>query len=161
MHIICLTPLEAGVYNDHNSDNIAAPPEGWAYIPEGFSLPATFPRLGSIEAEEMPYTREVETEKEVTRERKEPVLDDNGNPVLDEEGNPFTNAVEYIEKVSVKEEQKYTMLTVTSMTEGTLPAPLPASTPSTEERVQALEETAAQQAEILNILLSGETEEQV
>ncbi len=32
-------------------------------------------------------------------------------------------------------------------------------TPSTEERVAALEETTSQQGEILNILLSGETEE--
>ena len=53
MHIICLTPLEEGVYNDHKTDNITVPPEGWAYIPEDFPLPSTFPRLGSIEAEEV------------------------------------------------------------------------------------------------------------
>ena len=34
MHIICLTPLEEGVYNDHKSDNITEPPEGWAMIPD-------------------------------------------------------------------------------------------------------------------------------
>jgi len=33
--------------------------------------------------------------------------------------------------------------------------------PTTEERVTALEETTTQQGEILNILLSGETEESV
>lgn len=50
MHIICLTPLEEGVYNDHKADHITAPPDGWAMIPEDFPLPSTFPRLGSIEA---------------------------------------------------------------------------------------------------------------
>lgn len=64
MHIICLTPLKEGVYNDNNSDNITAPPEGWAYIPEDFSLPSTFPRLGSLEAAELPCIFEVEVEKD-------------------------------------------------------------------------------------------------
>lgn len=50
MHIIDLTPLEEGVYNDHKADHITAPPDGWAMIPEDFPLPSTFPRLGSIEA---------------------------------------------------------------------------------------------------------------
>lgn len=53
MHIICLTPLEEGVYNDHSSDSIIAPPDGWAMIPEGLLKPPTFPRLGSIEAAEI------------------------------------------------------------------------------------------------------------
>ena len=53
MHIICLTPVEPGVYNDHESAHIAAPPAGWAVIPENVSLPSTFPRLGSIEVEEV------------------------------------------------------------------------------------------------------------
>ena len=53
MHIICLTPLAPGVYNDHKADHITAHPDGWAVIPEGIPLPATFPRLGSIEAEEI------------------------------------------------------------------------------------------------------------
>ena len=53
MHIICLTPLEAGVYNDHNADHITAPPDGWAIIPEDLPKPSTFPRLGSIEAGEI------------------------------------------------------------------------------------------------------------
>lgn len=62
MHIICLTPLEKGVYNDHEADHITAPPEGWAMIPEDFPLPSTFPRLGSLEAENVTYTYEVELE---------------------------------------------------------------------------------------------------
>ena len=123
MHIICLTPLEPGVYNDHKADHITAPPDGWAYIPEDFTLPSTFPRLGSIEAEELTYKREVE--------------DENGEPVIHE----------------------YTMMTVTSMTEGTLPEPVPVPepVPTTEDRLAAVEETTAQQGEILSILLSGET----
>jgi hypothetical protein len=56
MHIICLTPVEPGVYNDHKADHITTPPDGWAYIPEDFPLPSTFPRLGSIEAEEIDGT---------------------------------------------------------------------------------------------------------
>ena len=60
MHIICLTPLAEGVYNDHKADHITVPPDGWAMIPEDFPLPSTFPRLGSLEAEELTCTREVE-----------------------------------------------------------------------------------------------------
>ena len=99
MHIICLTPLEPGVYNDHYTSNITTPPEGWAYIPEDFPLPSTFPRLGSIEAEELTYKREVE--------------DENGEPVIHE----------------------YTMMTVTAMTEGTLPEPVPVPEPEDKNSV--------------------------
>ncbi len=59
MHIINLTPCEPGVYCDHYKSDISVPPEGWAYIPDDFPLPSTFPRLGSLEAEEKTYTREV------------------------------------------------------------------------------------------------------
>lgn len=92
MHIICLTPLEEGVYNDHASDTITAPPEGWAYIPEDFPKPSTFPRLGSLEAAELPYPYEVEVE---------------------EDGKMVT------------EQRTKMMMTVTAMTEGTLPEPQP------------------------------------
>lgn len=124
MHIIKLTPCEPGVYSDHKADHITVPPEGWAYIPEDFPLPGTFPRLGSIEAEERTYTREVET------------VDENGKPA--------------------KEERKYTMLTVTAMTEGTLPEPEPEPEPvkTPEERIAELEEA-------LELLLSGDTGEEV
>lgn len=66
MHIICMTPLAEGVYNDHKADHIIVPPEGWAYIPEEFPLPATFPRLGSLEAEERAYGEEGGTVLTVT-----------------------------------------------------------------------------------------------
>ena len=113
MHIICLTPIEDGVYNDHSAEHITQPPEGWAYIPDDMPLPSTFPRLGSIEAEELTYTREVE----VTKTRLVPVLDNDGNPMLDELGEPITQPEPYTDK----EPQEYKMMTVTAMTEGTLP----------------------------------------
>lgn len=92
MHIICLTPLEPGVYNDHKADHITMPPKGWAVIPDDFPMPSTFPRLGSIKAKEMTYTRDVE--------------------VIGADGEPVT------------EKQEYTMMTVISMTEGTVPEPV-------------------------------------
>lgn len=119
MHIICLEPLEDGVYNDHNSYNITAPPEGWAYIPEDFSLPSTFPRLGSLEAEELPYTYEVEIEKEVIKTREVPQYDENGNRL-----EVFV-AEEYTTTEIVTEQRTKMVMTVTAMTEGILPEPLP------------------------------------
>ena len=59
MHIINLTKLSNGAHQNNNSDCITNVPEGWAMIPDGFQLPSTFPLLGSLEAEEMTYTREV------------------------------------------------------------------------------------------------------
>lgn len=113
MHIICLTPLEAGVYNDHKADHITAPPEGWAMIPEDMVLPSTFPRLGSIEAKEITYTYDVETEKQ------------------DEETG---------EMVTVTEQREKVIMTVTVMTEGTLPEPEPEvePEPTAEEMLNAM-----------------------
>lgn len=111
MHIICLTPLEEGVYNDLKSKNIMAPPAGWAYIPDDFPLPLTFPRLGSIEAEEVTYTREVEVEREVIKMRDSGKVDDDLTPIMEE----------YTELEVVTEQREYTMMTVVSMTEGTPP----------------------------------------
>ena len=105
MHIINLTPLEEGVYNDHKADHITAPPEGWAMIPDDMVLPSTFPRLGSIEAKEITYTYDVETEKQD-----------------DETG----------EMVTVTEQRERVVMTVTDMTEGTLPDPVEPE-PTTEE----------------------------
>lgn len=119
MHIICLTPLAPGVYNDHKADHIAFPPDGWAYIPEDFALPSTFPRLGSIEAEEKTYTREEEGRKDVTKTREV--------ESFDAEGKPITVTEEYTEKELVTETVEYTMMTVTAMAEGTMPEPAPES----------------------------------
>jgi hypothetical protein len=121
MHIICLTPLAPGVYNDHKADHITAPPDGWAYIPEDFPLPSTFPRLGSIETEELTYTREVEVQKEVPKTRQVSVLGEDGMPTFDEGGLPMLTTEEYTELETVTEPREYTMMTVTAMTEGTLP----------------------------------------
>ena len=135
MHIICMTPLAEGVYNDHKADHITMPPEGWAYIPEDFPLPSTFPRLGSIEAEELTYTRQVEVQKPVTKERDTGMVDEDGNPIVEE----------YTEMEPVTEEREYTMLTVTEMTEGTLPDPVPEDdTPTLDERVADLETALAE-----------------
>ena len=108
MHIICLTPIEYGVYND-NFSNITSIPDGWAYIPEEFNLPSTFPRLGSLQAKELTYTREVEVEKEVIKTRDITLPD----------GSITTE--EYTEIETVIEPQEYKMMTVISMTEGELP----------------------------------------
>lgn len=125
MHIIDLTPLVPGVYNDHKADHITTVPEGWAMIPEDFPLPSTFPRLGSIEAEELTYTREVEVQKPVTKQRDTGMVDEDGNPIMED----------YTEMETVKESHEYTMMTVTAMTEGTLPE-APVVTPA-EQREEA------------------------
>ena len=130
MHIICLTPLTEGVYNDHASDSIVTPPDGWAYIPEDFPLPSTFPRLGSIKAKDVTYTREVEVEREVIKHRETGYVDEDGNPIIEE----------YTEMETVVETQEYTMMTVTAMTEGTLPDPTPDDEPepTAEELLNAM-----------------------
>lgn len=156
MHIICLTPLAEGIYNDHSAEHITAPPEGWAYIPEDFPLPSTFPRLGSLEAEELTYTREVEVEREVTKTREvetfHEVIKTREVESFDEEGNPITVTEEYteLEPATVTEEytetetvmetHEYKMMTVTHMTEGTLPEPIPEPEPepTADELINAL-----------------------
>lgn len=134
MHIINLTPLEPGVYNDHTSDNITAPPDGWAYIPEDFPLPSTFPRLGNIEAEKLTYIR-----------------DENGSLVhlVQSETGEVPNGV--------------TIITVTVMTEGTLPEPVPEPdpTPTVEERIANLEEQLAQSDETAITLYEAQEAQEV
>lgn len=129
MHIIDLTPLEEGVYNDHKADHITAPPDGWAMIPENFPLPSTFPRLGSIEAKEITYTYDVEVEKEETKTRDIETLDENGEPKIVQE--------EYKEKVMVTEQRERVIMTVTKMEEGTLPD-IPEPEPTTDDILNAL-----------------------
>jgi hypothetical protein len=150
MHIICLTPLAEGVYNDHKADHITTVPEGWAYIPEDFPLPSAFPRLGSLEAEEKTYAREVEVHKEVTRERDTGMVDEDGNAIMEE----------YTEMETVIETVEYTMMTVTAMTEGTLPEPVPEPdpAPTLDERVTTLEASNAEMTEALDMILSGVVE---
>lgn len=112
MHIIYLTPLEVGVYNDHKSDHITAPPDGWAMIPEDMVLPSTFPRLGSLKAEPITYTYDVEMERK----------------------NEETGEVEI-----VTEQRERVIMTVTEMTEGTLPEIIEVEPePTAEELLNAL-----------------------
>ena len=123
-------------------------PDGWAVIPDGMELPATFPFV-NIEAEEITHyrdvmverevtkTREVEQYREVTKTVEVPQYDEEGNPVLDGEGNPvmvteeyvdmepYTVTEEYTEMEMVTEQEPYTVMTVTSMTEGVMPEPGP------------------------------------
>lgn len=131
MHIIDLTPLEVGVYNDHKADYITEPPEGWAMIPEDMVLPSTFPRLGSIEAEEITYTYEVEVEK------------------INEE----TGEVEII-----KEQRERVIMTVTEMTEGTLPEPVEPEPTNDELQWQAITDLEIAQIEYEQALTDLEIE---
>jgi hypothetical protein len=59
MHIVQLKALSNGAHPDLCSENITAPPDGWAVIPEGFPLPASFPFV-DLQAEELPCCRSVE-----------------------------------------------------------------------------------------------------
>lgn len=46
MRIICMEAVENGAHaNQFTSDSVAVP-EGWALIPDGMELPATFPFVG-------------------------------------------------------------------------------------------------------------------
>lgn len=120
MHIINLTPLEVGVYNDHKAEHITEPPEGWAMIPDGFSLPSTFPRLGSITARNITYTYDVEVEQ------------------TDEETG---------ETVTVTEQREKVIMTVTAMTGGTLPEPVEPEPTEEELQWQAITDIEIEQME--------------
>lgn len=121
MHIIQLEALEEGVYNDHKADHITAPPEGWAMIPEDFPLPSTFPRLGEKpEVQEITYTYDVEVQK-----------------INEETG----------EMETVKEQRERTILTVTKMTEGTLPEPVEPEPTNDELQWQAITDLEIAQME--------------
>ena len=125
MWIVKLEALPNGAHQNLKGDGVAAPPDGWAVIPEDFTVPSTFPFV-SIEAEEVTYTREVEVEKEVTKTRETGMVDEDGNPIMEE----------YTVMEMVKESREYTMMTVTEMTVGTLPEPMP-ETPTKLEQMEA------------------------
>lgn len=127
MWIVNLTTNPNGSHNDHRADHITTVPEGWAMIPDDFTVPSSFPFVG-IEAEEVTYTREAEVEKEVTKTRE--------IETVDPEGNPITITEEYKEMERVTEERPYTMMTVISMTEGEVP-PAPEPEPTEDEKRDA------------------------
>lgn len=145
MHIIDLTPLEEGVYNDHNSDNITEPPEGWAIIPDGFPLPSTFPRLGNLVAEEKTYPFE--------RKRTVPVTKTRAVPVYDEDGELTTMEEEFQDEEEVTEVVEYHWMTVTEMTEGT---PAPEVTP-VATKMDEIEAQTIYTAMMTDTLLATET----
>lgn len=131
MHIIQIKAVdeEQGAYNDHKSDHIIEPPEGWAMIPEDFPLPSTFPRLGSQpKVAEIAYPYTVEVEKEVTKTRDVEIIGENGQPVIVQE--------EYTKKEMVTEQRERIIMTVIEMTEGTLPEPVEPE-PTAEEQMRA------------------------
>ena len=131
MEIINLVTEEEGVYSPYAPDNITEPPEGWAYVPEDFVKPSTYPRLGSLEVAEISYPYEVEVEKEVTKYRDVEVIGEDGETVIIQE--------EYTEKEMVKETREKVMLTVVGMTEGTLPEIIEVEPePTTDEVLNAL-----------------------
>lgn len=110
MWIVSLEANPNGSHNDHRADHITTVPDGWAMIPDDFTVPSTFPFVG-IEAEGVTFTREVEVQKEVIKER------DTG--FTDEDGNPITET--YTEMETVTDEVPYTVHTVIAMTEGEVP----------------------------------------
>lgn len=110
MNIIEVNALSNGAHRNQNNASVL--PDGWAVIPDGFSVPDTFPFVG-LEVEEVTCYREVEVEKEVAKTREV--------EAFDEEGNPVTVTEEYTETETVTEQEPYTVLTVTSMTAGEMP----------------------------------------
>lgn len=108
------------------------------YIPDGTEIPATFPFV-HVEAEELTYYRDVQALRDVTRTREVQKVDENGDLI--------TGLEEYTEQELVTEQEEYTMLTATSLTENLEAwekacAAIPKDGISTES-----------DAEILNILL--------
>ena len=141
MWIVNLEANPNGSHNDHRADHITAVPDGWAMIPDDFTVPSTFPFVG-IESEDVTFYREVEVEKEVIKTREV--------ETFDEEGNPSTITEEYTEMETVIEEVPYTVHTVVAMTEGVMPEPVPEQNePTIDERVSDLEAQLAQTDETL------------
>ena len=116
MWIVNLEANPNGSHNDHRADHITTVPDGWAMIPDDFTVPSTFPFVG-IEAEDVTFYREVEVEKEVTKVRNVPMYEEIDG-VLAEVG---VKMEEYTEMETVTEEVPYTVHTVTAMTEGEVP----------------------------------------
>ncbi len=128
MWIVKLSALSNGAHQNHGGDGVTTVPEGWAMIPEDFTIPDTFPFV-NIEAEELTYYNEVERTRTVTKTRE---VDS-----FDEEGRPVTVTEEY-EEETCTEQVPYTMMTVVSMTPGIVPAPVETVPEPTQlDRVEA------------------------
>ena len=46
MWIVKITANPNGSHNNHRADHIDAVPDGWAMIPDDFTVPSTFPFVG-------------------------------------------------------------------------------------------------------------------
>lgn len=150
MKIIEVQALPNGAHRNQSGE-FSTIPDGWAVIPEDMPIPDTFPFV-NIEAEEIIHYKDVYTSQEVTKTREVVTVNDDGEEV--------TTTEEYTEQEMVTVQEPYTVLTVTSMTEGVMPVPEPETepTPTIEERVTTLEESNAEMTEALELILSGVTE---
>lgn len=131
MKIIKVAALENGAHKNQTINGEIHVPEGWAVIPNDMELPQTFPFV-NITAEEVTHYREVPIMKDVPKTREVPQYDEEGNAVLDDEGNPVMVTEKYTEQEIVTEQEPYTIMTVTSMTEGVMPEPIPEPDPIAE-----------------------------
>lgn len=121
MKIVEVQALSNGAHRNQTGE-FSTIPDGWALIPEDMTIPASFPFVG-IEAEEVTHYKDNYVMQDVTKTREVPVLDDEGNPTFNEDGDPVTTTEEYTEQEMVNVPEPYTILTVTSMTEGVKPEP--------------------------------------
>lgn len=121
MKIVEVQALSNGAHRNQTGE-FSVMPDGWAVIPEDMEIPASFPFVG-IEAEEVTHYKDKEVLQDVTKTREVPVLDEEGFPTFTEDGEPITTTEEYTEQEWVTVQEPYTVLTVTSMTEGVKPEP--------------------------------------
>ena len=138
MRIIEIKALDNGAHRNQTG-NFKTVPEGYAIIPDDMAIPSTFPFVNIEVAEETRYN-EVKALKDVPKTRDVIQYDENGAPVLDEEGNPIKVTEKYTVKEVVTEQIPYTVMVVTSMTEGVMPEPdpVPVPEPTTDEILDTL-----------------------
>ena len=104
MRIIEIKALDNGAHRNQTCEDMNVP-DGWAIIPEDMPVPLPFPFV-NIEVEEVTYYREVEESRDVTKVHE-------------------STGEEYTEKEVVRKQEPYKVMTVTKMSEGTVPAPEP------------------------------------
>ena len=130
MRLIEIDALPNGAHRNQTINVDIPVPDGWAYIPDDMTIPQTFPFV-DIVVEEKVYAREVEVQKEVVKWVDTGEVNDDGDAVMER----------VTEMETVTETQEFTMMTVTSMTEGTVPEPEPE--PEPEEEITVWDELDA------------------
>lgn len=129
MKMLEIAALENGAHRNQTFHGVL--PDGWAVIPEGMELPATFPFV-EVEVKNVIHYKPVEVLQEVTRTREVPQYDEFDGAFL---GNEVE---EYTTQEWVTEQKPYTVLTVVSMTEGIMPERTPeVREPSQLDRIEA------------------------